>query len=116
MKYNSYEDFEGVMLTCPKCGEETDSLKRYVLPEMILFLFVYYSYQHSTYTCCPHCMRKQILKKGFTYNIITANIMWLFVIFPWSVIQLLKSYTKGHSKALIKDILNQMNENNKAAE
>ena len=55
-----------------------------------------------TYTCCPHCMRKHIMMKGFTYNILTANLLWLFLIIPWSIVLLIASYTKGHSSSVIK--------------
>ena len=70
----------------------------------MLFLYVYAATQNITFTCCPHCMRKHILVKCFTYNILAANITWPFVILPWGIIQLIKSFTKGHSKEVQKII------------
>lgn len=85
------------LVVCPECGCTSDSIKRYDLPHIWVFLGIYIYYQNIEYTCCPHCMRKHIFVKGFTYNIITANFFWLFVLLPWSLIQLLRSFTHGHS-------------------
>ena len=85
------------MIRCPECGQLTDSMKRFTLPHVWLFLWVFISYQNIEYTCCPHCMRKHIFMKGFTYNILLANILWPFIILPWSIIQLIRSFSKGHS-------------------
>lgn len=92
------------MLPCPKCGRMTDSMKFYRLPDKWLFLGVYLSYSSRVHLCCPECMRKQILLHGFTYNIITANLMWPFLIMPWSVVNLCRSYQKGHSPEVVKKI------------
>ena len=92
------------VLVCPECGCKSDSIKRYELPHLYVFLGVYLYYQNIEYTCCPHCMRKHIFVKGFTYNIITANIFWLFFLLPWSIVQFLRSLTKGHSKEVKKDL------------
>lgn len=85
------------MLRCPECGQLTDSIKRFTLPHKWLYLGCYISYQNVIFTCCPHCMRKHILIKGFTYNILLANLLWPVVILPWSIVQLIRSYKKGHS-------------------
>ncbi|MCM1176204.1 MAG: hypothetical protein NC335_00455 [Bacteroides sp.] len=85
------------MIRCLECGELTDSIKRFTLPHIWLFLWCFISYQNIEYTCCPHCMRKHIFMKGFTYNILLANILWPFIILPWSIIQLIRSFSKGHS-------------------
>lgn len=85
------------MIRCPECGQLTDSIKSFTLPHIWLFLWCYISWQNIEYTCCPHCMRKHILIKGFTYNILLSNLLWPIIILPWSIIQLIRSYSKGHS-------------------
>lgn len=93
-----------VSVQCPECGQYSDSIKRYTLPNYVLFLFIYARWQEVEYTCCPNCMRKHILTKGFTYNILMANMIWPFTILPWMLIQLIRSFTKGHSKTVQKII------------
>lgn len=85
------------MIRCPECGQLTDSIKHFVLPHIWLFLWCYIRWQNIEYTCCPRCMRKHILIKGFTYNILSSNFLWPIIILPWSIIQLIRSYRKGHS-------------------
>lgn len=85
------------MIRCPECGQPTDSLKRYTLPHLWIFLYVYLGWQNIEFTCCPHCMRKHILIKGFTYEILLANVLWPFIILPWCLVQLIRSFIKGHS-------------------
>ena len=91
---------ETVPLECPECGRQSDSIKQYTLPYKWIFLGVVLYHQDIEYTCCPECMRKHIFMRGFTYHILTTHVMWPFFIFPWSMIQLLRSFTKGHSKAI----------------
>ena len=85
-------------ITCPECGRPTNSMKAYTLPGLTIFLIVAAHMRHRKHVCCPHCMRKKILLHGFTYNIITAHLLWLILIMPWSVINFLRSFTKGHSR------------------
>jgi len=89
---------DGIAVTCPECGKMTDSLKVYRLPALWISLFVYLRYTSKGHVCCPSCMRKKIMLHGFTYNIITANIYWPFLILPWSIVNLCRTYSKGHSK------------------
>lgn len=93
-----------LMITCPECGEPSNSIKRYTMIRFILFLLVAAQTQNVTYTCCPKCMRKHILWHGFTYNIITGNILWILIVLPWSLILLLQSFTKGHSFSIIDNL------------
>lgn len=93
-----------IILQCPECGRFSDSIKRYRIIDFCLFILIAANCRYVEYTCCPDCMRKHILEKGFTYNIITANFLWLILILPWSIILILCSYSKGHSKAVLKDI------------
>ena len=92
---------EPMFIRCPECGMPTDSMKCYTLPHVFLFLFIFASWNSVTFTCCPHCMRKHILIKCFTYNILATNIMWPVIILPWGIFQLIRSFTKGHSKEVI---------------
>lgn len=96
------------LVRCPECGQFSDSIKSYSLPYRYWFLGVYISTQNVEYTCCPHCMRKHILIHGFTYNILTFNVLWPWFIFPWMVVQLIRSYTQGHSKSVYKSINNKL--------
>ncbi len=88
------------LVICPKCGQPSDSIKQYKLPYKWIFVWIMLFHQDIEYTCCPHCMRKQILLRGFTYNIILANLLWLIIILPWCLVLLICSFTKGHSKAV----------------
>lgn len=47
-------------------------------------------------------MRKKILIKYFTYNIIIGNFVWLILGLPMGIIKLINSYTKGHSDSVRK--------------
>ena len=95
-----------IILQCPECGRFSDSIKRYKMIDFCLFIFIAARLNYVSYTCCPLCMRRHILKKGFTYNIITANLLWFFLILPYSIILLLFCLSKGHSKSVLKDIEN----------
>lgn len=95
-----FSSTDGISVACPECGKMTDSLKLYRLPALWVSLFVYLRYSTKGHVCCPSCMRKKILLHGFTYNIITANIYWPFLILPWSVVNLCRTYSKGHSKEI----------------
>ena len=94
---------ETYLVPCPQCGELSDSIKRYDVYTTLWCLFIWAQYGTTTYTCCPHCMRKHILWEGiFTWRIISGNILWLFLSLPLSLIELLFSYTKGHSRTVKK--------------
>lgn len=92
---------ETTLAKCPECGQVSDSIKAYKLPNYFLFLFVYARWQEIRYICCPHCMRKHILMKCFTYNILAANFAWPILVLPWAIVLLVCSYTKGHSKVVL---------------
>lgn len=97
-----------IEISCPECGQPSDSIKRYSMFDYFLFLFVAASHRKVTYTCCPLCMRKHIIKEGiFTWKILTANLLWLFLILPWALILLFFSYTKGHSSSIQKILDNE---------
>jgi hypothetical protein len=37
-------------------------------------------------------------------NVLTANVLWPFLILPWSVILWLRSLTRGHSSDVLEQI------------
>lgn len=74
-----------IYIKCTELGCPSDSIKCYTLPDYLIFIGVY-----------------AILMKGFTYNILVANVLWPILILPWSLIQLCRSYTKGHSRKVLK--------------
>lgn len=92
---------EDIYVVCPNCGRISNSIKCYDLPYLFLFLFVYVREQTITCTCCPHCMRKMILKYCCTYNILAANLCWPLFVFPWGLFQFIRSYTHGHSDEVV---------------
>lgn len=89
---------DSIAVPCPECGKMIDSLKVYRLPALWISLFVYLRYATKGHICCPSCMRKKIMLHGFTYNIITAHLLWPFSILPWTIINLCRTNSKGHSK------------------
>ena len=89
-------------IACPHCNAETDSLKYYNMP-IFLFLFVVWMSWSKDELACPSCMRGKIA--GYcALNIVTANILWPFIILPWTIINLLRSFTRGHSNG-VQDLL-----------
>ncbi|MDB5345612.1 MAG: hypothetical protein JWP89_3989 [Schlesneria sp.] len=91
-----------ITIPCPVCEIATDSLKSYTLGTMV-FAFVVIFTQAKTMTCCPTCMRGKISDFLFG-NVITSNVIWPFVIAPYSVILLISTYTRGHSKEVLKTL------------
>lgn len=95
-----------IIVPCPECGKPTDSLKVYRLPAVWVSLLVYLRYSFKGHVACPSCMRKKILFHGFTYNIITGNVYWALMIVPWSLVNLLRTLIKGHSKEVVRALKN----------
>lgn len=85
-----------VAIRCPECGQLSDSIKCY---RMGLFLFVLVAWYSSTKNefGCPSCIRGKIAKFS-VINLFASNVLWPFVILPWTIILLLMSFTKGHSR------------------
>ncbi len=89
-----------VLIPCPQCQQPSDSIKCYRLG-FIVFLFLFAVHQTKNEIGCPSCIRKALATSG-AINLITANILWPFIILPWYVILLICSFTKGHSKEVLK--------------
>lgn len=88
-----------IPVRCPSCSEVTVSLKRYEIIKLLVFLGVFAYHQRATYTQCPSCMRSLLVKNALI-NLIPANVLWFIVVLPMNTIQLLRSYTKGHSSSV----------------
>ena len=108
MEQNNYT-IDNVPINCPECGQASSAIKCYSLPHYVIFLGIVAFWQKITFTCCPKCMLKHIFIKCFTYNIITANILYPFLVLPWGIIYLLRNITKGHSKEIVEIIKNNIN-------
>lgn len=98
-------------IKCPECSCTSDSIKCYRLPNLAIFLLCWAYISHANAIGCPKCIRKKIFLKGFTYNIITGNALWVLIIVPWMICQLIRSYTNGHSNEITETLFNNyMNE------
>lgn len=91
-----------ILLSCPRCKRDTDSLKQYRMVQLFIFVVVAGSARGATYTACPGCMRRIILER-FAINLLPANLT-MFIIGPMFFVQLLRTFTRGHSHAIEKEI------------
>jgi hypothetical protein len=85
---------KGSPRTCPCCQRSTDSLNQYHLLQWV-FLVVFFSVRRETYTSCPACMRQHLLRWG-GLQLLTANLVWPFVVFPTMAFRLATTFRKGH--------------------
>lgn len=106
---NDCHSLEDYPAQCPECGKYSDSIKCYRIPDLWLCLVIFVRWATQGKVCCPSCMRKQILLHGFTYNIITANFLWLFILLPWCLVQFLRTFTHGHSHEVVEILRNNSN-------
>ncbi len=90
-----------LMIKCPSCSKPTDSLKRYHLADMLVFIGIAAWSRRVTYTACPVCMQTILLKNMFSWNILTGNMLWILIFMPIDLILLIASTTKGHSKSVV---------------
>jgi hypothetical protein len=94
-------DLKEMPIKCPGCGTLTKSLKSYRLIDFLLFIGIYGGARHVTVTACPDCMRREILKRTFSWSILTGNVIWLIAGLPYHLALLIANTTKGHSKRVI---------------
>jgi hypothetical protein len=91
-----------LMVTCPECGNASDSIKCYRMGTLVFLLLGYWARWKNEYGC-PNCIRKKLFE--FTaINLLTANLIWPLAILPWGIIRLIRSFTRGHSQAVLKII------------
>lgn len=93
-------------ITCPECRQPSENIKRSQIFSLF-FLFVGARWQIRTFTVCDECMRREIIKNGLI-NILTANVLFPFIILPTSVYQYIRSYEKGHSKGVVEELMNSL--------
>jgi len=86
-------------LPCPGCSQPSDSIKCYRMGVLLFLLVVGMTWTKSE-VGCPSCIRGKIAQFCLV-NVVTFNVFWPFIILPWSIIMLLRSFTKGHSKAVL---------------
>ncbi len=89
-----------LLLKCPICGQATDSLKCYTVMHEVLWLLIVSQWREVDYMACPTCMRKY-LRQRVVANILTSHLLWPVWIFPPFLVKYLRSFTKGHSDAVI---------------
>ena len=92
-----------ILIKCPGCSVPTPSLKRYGVMREVIFLVIYARSRRCTYTACPKCMRRMLLKDTFSpVKILLANLMWILAVLPYSLILMIVSTIPGHSKSIRK--------------
>ena len=96
---NLRKQLERVPIACPICGQESDSIKSYTLPD-ITFAFVAYRWGYIEATACSKCMRKIILNQAFD-TLIKTNLFWPVLAFPRLAVNMTRCFVKGHSEDVI---------------
>ncbi len=83
---------------CSWCDELTHSLKAFNLPKLFFVPVCVHYHIHETELneACPGCMR-WILLKYLACQIITANILWPFLVVPVYLFYFALTFHKGHS-------------------
>jgi hypothetical protein len=89
-------------IVCPHCRQSSDSIKRQNIM-LVIFLFIGASWQMEQVTACDKCMRQRILVNALI-NILSANILWPFLILPNSLYNLYLTLEPGHSESVIEEI------------
>lgn len=100
--YALRKQLERVPLQCPVCGETSDSIKSYSLPD-VTFMFVAYSWGYEHHVACAKCMRRAILVTGFD-GLLSANVVWPIFYLPRLSVHLVRTFVKGHSEDIINDL------------
>jgi hypothetical protein len=91
-----------VEIICPHCHQPSYNIKRLQIWS-IIFLFFAAARQTRTITACAGCMRREIAMNG-AINILTANILFPFIILPMSVYQFWRTYEEGHDESILAEI------------
>lgn len=90
-------------VTCPRCGQPTDSLKA-IQSGVIIFLLFHVHYTLNSYVCCRNCVRKQFSIDS-AINLLTCNIAWPIL---WLVAVILPQSGKllfpGHDKKALEKV------------
>lgn len=90
-----------LILPCPSCHLPTDSMKRFKLFQLLIFLIIFAHVRTAVYTSCPGCMRKIILERTFI-NIIPANLIWP-IVFIFNIVYFTITFVPGPSRSIRKE-------------
>jgi hypothetical protein len=96
------QDLKNIPIACPHCNRPSNSIKQCRFLG-ILFLFLFMVRQTRTVNACQSCMRGKILEHALI-NILTANILWPFIILPMSIYQFIRIRQPGHDDAILSEI------------
>ena len=111
-------------LSCPDCGQLTDSLKRYHFVKWFVILLAFAIWKPVVHIACPACMRKRLwrtsllnivpinlllsavwltmVKAALTpWHFFLANLLLVFGFLPATVVLSIASFRHGHSKSLL---------------
>jgi hypothetical protein len=92
-----------VRCICPVCGQATDSLKQYTCYGRCGFYVIWIEVQTVVYRACPVCLR-QFLWRTCLDNMISANVFWLLLLLPKTLLQVASTHTTGHSRSVLRSI------------
>lgn len=93
---------EHTPVQCPECGEMSDSIKSYSLPDFT-FLFIASRWGYNHHIACAKCMRNKILYTAAT-GLLKANVMWPIFYLPRLSVNLTRTFVKGHSEEIINEL------------
>jgi hypothetical protein len=99
------EAVKTVFIQCPKCGKPSENIKRYKMPDIVVFFLIFAWGRRATYTACGGCMR-QIIGEKMLINLVTANLAWPLLAFFW-IGKFVSSYSKGHSQSVLEEVTRQ---------
>lgn len=97
---------EHTPVKCPECGEMSDSIKSYTLPD-ISYFFVAIKWNREHHICCANCMRKKILGAA-VMGLCKTNVLWPIFCFPRLSVNLTRTFVKGHSEDIIENMINDL--------
>lgn len=100
--YELIKKLQYAPVKCPVCGQTSDSVKSYTIPDFA-YLIVTIRGGHHRYVACARCMRKKILISS-ALGLIKANIMWPLFYLPRNAVNLTRTFVRGHSEDIIAEL------------
>lgn len=91
-----------IKIVCSHCHQPSENIKRFRIM-WILFMFFAAGSETHIITACDRCMRRKIVINA-VFNILTANILWPFIILPMSIYQFIRTYEPGHDDSVLAEI------------
>lgn len=98
----SQTDQNQIEVCCPLCGQKSTRIKA-LRTGVLIFVCIMAYWKTWTVTGCPECIRKK-LAENTILNLLTANIMWPIAVFPWMLIQFLRTALEGHSPVILEQL------------